>query len=402
MKSSNTDNKLHRNVEKYPHIPDFLEGVDLGPSTLESHMASPEVSYEEYRRKKELECGKIVMARKSVYLDTRFWIHLRDADLGKPVHAIFDQLLTELRRGVAEGRIICPFAADILAEVYRQSDQTTRLATARLIDELSLNIALQSEPERLATELLHGIQSIRPSAPPQEPLRKLVWTRPSFVVGHIVPSTTAFDPATELALQKSFLDSIGRLGFFHQVLGIDAATRQPKQFGQMWEELAERLNNLNIENSKELKPRKQIETEEFSGALEAYLPVLRNVIRQIFIGEFNESPNHQTEAELENAASQIGGMICEAFRLGRLGGNFPTFTIRAGLATAVRWDRKRKYKPNDFHDFGHAAAALPYFDIFATERSLCHLLVTDLKYGARFDTAIECDPCAILGRLAAI
>ena len=111
--------------------PDFLEGVDLGLSTLKSHLATPEVSYEEYRRQKEFECGDIVMARKSVYLDTRFWIHLRDADLGKPVPAISDQLLTELRRGVAEGKLVCSFAADMLAQVYKQSDRITRLATAR-------------------------------------------------------------------------------------------------------------------------------------------------------------------------------------------------------------------------------------------------------------------------------
>jgi len=402
MNPSDRDNEFLSDVETHAVTPDFLEGVDLGPSTLEAHLATPEISYEEYRHQKELDCGDTVLARKSVYLDTRFWIHLRDADLGKPVPPIYGQLLSELRRGVVEGRLVCPFAADILAEVYKQSDRTTRLATARLIDELSLNIALQSEPERLATELLHGIQSIRPNAPPQEPLRKIVWTRPSFVVGHMTPVSTAFEPATELAIQKSFLDSISRLGFYHQVLGMDDALRHPKQFGQMWEDLAERLNKLNTENSKETKPRKQIETEEFSGAMEAYLPALGNVIRRIFITDFKELTNKQTEVEFEKAAYRIAGMLCEAFRLGRLGSNFPTFTIRAGLATAIRWDRKRKYKSNDFHDFGHAAAALPYFDIFATERSLRHLLVTDLKYDARFATAIECEPGAVLRQLIKI
>lgn len=174
MSSPNPNNKNDAAVKKNAAIPAFLEDVDLGPSTLETHLATPEVSYEEYRQKLEFECADIVMARKSVYLDTRFWIHLRDADLGKPVPAFFDQLLTELRRGVAEGNLICPFAADMLAEVYKQSDKITRLATARLIDELSLNVALQSEPERLATELFNGIQALRPSGTPQEPLKKLV------------------------------------------------------------------------------------------------------------------------------------------------------------------------------------------------------------------------------------
>jgi hypothetical protein len=395
MIPSDPDQEFLEEWEKVVATPDFLEGVDLGPSTLEAHLASPTISYEQYRRQKELECADLVAARRSFYLDTRFWVHLRDADLGKPIPPVYNQLLSELRRGVNEGRIVCPFAADMLAEVYKQSDPTTRLATARLIDELSLNISLQSEPERLATELLHGIQAVRQNAPPQELLKRLVWTCSSFAVGHAMPSFTAFDAATELALQKSCLDAISRLGFVHQVLGEEDAY-QPGEFNEEWIELADRLNSLNAENAKESKPRKQIEKEEFSSALEAYLPALRNVIRQIFVSTFNVEPHAATEAEFEKAASQIGGVIVEAFRLNRLKDNFPTFSIRAGLATAVRWDQKRKYKPNDFHDFGHAAAALPYFDVFATERSLKHLLVNDLKYDARFSTTIECEPDAVL------
>ena len=211
MNPTDPDSNFRNDVEKYAATPDFLKGVDLGPSTLEGHRATPEVSYEQYRSKKELEWADIVMSRKSVYLDTRFWISLRDADLGRPVPSIYGQLLRELRRGVAHGEIICPFAADMLAEVYNQSDQTTRLATAQLIDELSLNVALQSEPERLTTELHHGIQAIRSSAPPQEPLRKLVWTCPSFVIGHLKASSTAFDAATELAAACTQVERIAEL-----------------------------------------------------------------------------------------------------------------------------------------------------------------------------------------------
>lgn len=393
MTHSERHPKLLEEWEKLASMPDFLEGVDLGPSTLKAHLASPDISYEHYRRQKEMECADQVAARRSFYLDTRFWIHLRDADLGKPVPPVYNQLLSELRMEVAAGRIICPFAADMLAEVYKQSDLTTRLATARLIDELSLNISLQSEPERLATELRHGIQTVRQNAPRQEPLKRLVWTCSSFAVGHAMPSQTPFDTATELAIQKSFLDTISRLGFVHQVLGMQDSFCQT---GEMWQGLAERLNQLNTENAKESKPRKQIEKEEFSGALEAYIPVLRNVIREIFVSEFKVKPHEAIEAELESAAFRIGGMIVEAFRLDRLQGSFPTFCIRAGLATAVRWDQKRRYKPNDFHDLGHAAAALPYFDVFATEKSLKHLLVNDLKYDDRFSTSIECTAEALL------
>lgn len=399
MEPTNSDNDFNCNDNINIDLPDFLSDVDLGSSTLEAHLATPDVSYEEYRLQKEIECGNLVMARKSVYLDTRFWIHLRDSSLGKPVATVFNQILKELRKGVTEGKFICPFAADMLAEVYKQSDRTTRSATARLIDELSLNIALQPEPERLTTELYHGIRAVRSGKVPQDPLEKLVWTRSSFVIGHVAPTSTAFDASTELAIQKSFLDSISRLGFYHQVIGSYDKEFDNERFNNMWRNLAERLNKLNAENLIEDKSRKQIEVDEFSGALQAYLPIIQNVIQDMLIQDFESSLNTQEKAQTEKAALQIGGILCEAFRLGRLGSNFPTFAIRAGLASAVRWDRNRKYKPNDFHDFGHAAAALPYFDIFATEKSLCHLLVNDLKYDTRFNTVVEFDPEKVLARL---
>ncbi len=48
--------------------------------------------------------------------------------------------------------------------------------------------------------------------------------------------------------------------------------------------------------------------------------------------------------------------------------------IAAGLHAALRWDRKRKYKRNDFNDFHHAIAAIPYCDFFLTDHGLRHLV----------------------------
>jgi hypothetical protein len=41
----------------------------------------------------------------------------------------------------------------------------------------------------------------------------------------------------------------------------------------------------------------------------------------------------------------------------------------------MRWDKDRKFKPNDYYDFEHATAALAYCDAFLTEGPL-HDLVT--------------------------
>ena len=60
--------------------------VNIPPEkiTLAYHRQYPEISLERYVRSKMLATTNRVLARKIVYLDTRFWILLRDVSLGRP------------------------------------------------------------------------------------------------------------------------------------------------------------------------------------------------------------------------------------------------------------------------------------------------------------------------------
>jgi len=76
--------------------------------------------------------------------------------------------------------------------------------------------------------------------------------------------------------------------------------------------------------------------------------------------------------------------------------------IRANLAAGIRWDKTRRYRENDFHDLSHAVAALPYFDYFATERSLAHLISTQLKPDRRYRSQVvktSDELVAVIGKL---
>lgn len=75
--------------------------------------------------------------------------------------------------------------------------------------------------------------------------------------------------------------------------------------------------------------------------------------------------------------------------------------IRATHAASVRWDKKRQYRENGFHDFSHAVAALPYFDVFATEKSLAHLTSNDLKLNTRYGTKVVKTTAELIGALPA-
>lgn len=46
----------------------------------------------------------------------------------------------------------------------------------------------------------------------------------------------------------------------------------------------------------------------------------------------------------------------------------PTIRILAGLHAFIRWQKRQEFKFTDFFDIQHATAAVPYCDVFLTER----------------------------------
>ena len=101
------------------------------------------------------------------------------------------------------------------------------------------------------------------------------------------------------------------------------------------------------------------------------------------------------EVAASDASRQLANLIYHGFRLNRFTTELASLRIPATLHTAVRMETSRKYKATDMHDFGHATAALPYFDTFLTEHSLRHLLTRqDLGLDRLYDCTVVSDPRA--------
>jgi hypothetical protein len=96
-------------------------------------------------------------------------------------------------------------------------------------------------------------------------------------------------------------------------------------------------------------------------------------MQQICHWDTGKAPTDQEISE-DKAGDWIANIIYECFRTGKISDRLPTLRIAASLHAGVRWDSTRKFKCSDSADFRHAAAAVPYFDYFLTERSLNHLL----------------------------
>jgi hypothetical protein len=103
----------------------------------------------------------------------------------------------------------------------------------------------------------------------------------------------------------------------------------------------------------------------------------------------------------DNSGSRLARLVFVAFQKRKISTELPFINIHSGIHAAVRWDRKRKFKENDFLDFHHAAIALPYCDVFCTDNPLRVLLTDNLlsfdrvystKVISNVEDAIECIP----------
>ena len=70
----------------------------------------------------------------------------------------------------------------------------------------------------------------------------------------------------------------------------------------------------------------------------------------------------------------------------------PLIRILAGLHAFIRWQRQRAFTFNDIFDLRHAAAAIPYCDVFLTEKFMKTACTNGLlDFGTAYGTRIISD-----------
>lgn len=382
-----------------PIMTDQPTSISPEKLTFDYHRQHPEISLERYVRSKMIATADRVLDRKVIYLDTRYWILLRDVVLGRPSDSILPNTLSRLRYLVGAGKVICPINADILAELLKQVDETTRLATAKLIDELSLGAALQSEEERVGTELNHWVQLTQSGPADLEPLERLVWGSPSYVLGHTFPTIDSFSDEENLACQKAFTDYLWDLPFADVISFLPPL---PEELNGRWNAIADKLNREIKQHDITARSLRQLHVGEFIGVLYLYLPTLVNIFSRQYEKQMGVAPTEEERVQLEGVGRGLIGFLGDALRTNKLGRQVPSLVIKAGLHAAVRRNRGRQLTGNDLHDFGHAAAALAYCDYFATDRRLRHLVVNDLKFDERYEVIVVSEPSEFLGLIEQI
>lgn len=361
---------------------------DLGPdmaAMLETHRARPNVSFERHLASLEEDVAREALKTRRVYLDLRYWIFLRDADLGKPQKPVHIKLLDAMLRGVSDGRFVCPITEAVFFEVDRQGNTERRMQTVRMIDKLSRGFVIKNSCERFGYEIADFFDAaILREELPTTPCRR-VWVRPYSFLG--TPQLRGWGAAEDLAINKAFLSYM----WTRSIEDLLTDTPVPDDGGDAeWRETATRITESSARNSSAMRSFEQVFVDEVGGLIDvhrteicqAFRPHAIALLRSIGAGDHDPTTVEKNGLNLAYSAAA-------APRHHRA---LPLIRILAGLHAFIRWQRQRSFKFQDFFDLRHATAAIPYCDVFLTEKFMKTACTSGLlDFGTGYGTQIISD-----------
>jgi hypothetical protein len=365
---------------------------------LERHLRDSRVRSQEHFWQLVDLLSERVRQRRRIYLDANYWVHLRNAALGRPQQRVHGELLGALRSLVETGRVVCPVSDVAFVELTQQTDSETRIATARLWDELSLGCALQTEQARITMEL-QAFMAQPQSDQAWRALAPKMLVRPCYVLGAVVPSIPNVPAAAMQAIQKAVMDRLWAMSFEEMVSESSADLMR----GAAFQATAEQINHeMRLPQNRAASFEKAFNAE-IGGAVRAAGDSVKQAIATVFA----ERVPHGTafSSEIAKAQEDVGRFIRNAFRLKRdkVAGLLPTFFMHAACHAAIRMDSTRKFNGNFLRDLHHGTAGVIYHDTMLTERPLAALLKSGkIKADTRFECVVISEEVEALEHLRAL
>lgn len=337
---------------------------------IDEHKQHPDISIDRHVKARVVELGGSLAGRHAIYLDVCYWLLLRNALLANDNETPTGKLLGLLRDTVKRGKVFCPISESVFLELLKQSDPSSRLRTAKLIDELSLGVSLLSQRERVGTELAHFLYSSQNGAE-VHPLRHLVWTKLPYVLGFLHPTETSIDPPTLLAIQKAFFDEMWTVDLAEMIERFGAA---PLPLDPKLDHIADKLNAENAEHAGEIKSFRQALTNELSGVADLCADMAADILGEMAMKQGHAAPSPES-SDWKRTRTMCANLVFHGLQAKPgLRHKLPTLYIEACLHAATRWDKSRRIVGNDIYDFNHASAAVAHCQAFFTEGPLKALL----------------------------
>ena len=335
---------------------------------------------DDYFQKVRLEAGQFMMSKLRIYLDTKFWIFMRQAEQGKATTER-QEIYKMLSCLVKDGQAICALSGHTFLELFKQADQQSRLSTADVIDKLSQQYCFVSLTQIVGQELITFIRNAQAKPkqlPPHENV-KYVWTRVPFILGELFP-TWDHDSDSQEQIREKFLEYYSKMSLKDIVERIPSGLLVKSR-----SDLIDRLNKGKDENQS-WKTYREVFMHEVAGVLD----VLRNDFEQIWMHLFEVDYGETVPKEVIQrlkGVDMLTNLIYQAFNRGKIARELPFINIRATIHAQYRYDKARKFKENDLEDIGHTAWALPYCQYFFTEDNFA-AIITQTKMDSYYNTTV--------------
>ncbi len=347
-----------------------------GPDAL---VKDPSIDLDMYRRVISLTVADRALSRCRIYLDTNYWIWLRDAAFRQPRLPVHAELWRRLRDLAKIGRVLCPVSYPLYSEVMKQ-EPASRQRTACVVDRLCGDVCIVDQVSRIQVQLSHFVWTrllgdrTFPAADP------FVWGPVSHFLGMGHFDVHGWPPEENLKQQKLWLGFTQFLRFSDV---LEQARGVPSKLENWRHTLIQNiLSDRTRDSLRSLKATYEIEVGNSTD-------LIANDIADFAADLFDKgirTPLGPETSSTELAASLASIITC-GLRLGRITKDFPQYHIMGAIHSTIRWMRRR-HQVNDMADHQHATAALPYCNAFFTERGMRDILTRapfhlDREYGCR-------------------
>jgi len=304
-----------------------------------------------------------MLKKHRIYLDTKYWIHMRDASTGvaSPVHIEIYNKLKLLSQGNV---VICPLSPHLFEELMKIGNEHKRHQTAKVMDELSQHITLISPLKIPRQELLCFIQNCQNKAAGKTISNpaKYVWTKVSFILGELHPYNENLCEAQNEHIQVEFFKYRSELTLIQMLDYV-------KEFPALDKSPLIRSLNEGKDQNLDFKTFHDVFMQEVAGVLDMLINDIREIWKYLYLEETGQEP---TSAEIVKSESveNMQRIIYNAFKLNKIDKELPFIHVQAAINAFVRYNKQQRFKVNDLNDISHAAWGLPYCHAFFTERRL--------------------------------
>jgi hypothetical protein len=198
---------------------------------------------------------------------------------------------------------------------------------------------------------------------------------------------SGWGPAEDLAINKAFLS----YAWTRSVEDILTDTPVPDDDSDdALRANAVRITETSARNASKMRSFEQVFVDEVAGLIDVHRAEIGNAFRPYAAAMLRAAGlDSHDPVPLAHHGLNLAYSAAAAPKPKRA---LPLIRILAGLHAFIRWQRQRAFTFNDIFDLRHSAAAIPYCDLFLTEKFVTTACTSRLlDFGNAYGTRIICD-----------